>query len=74
MDYCYPVFFIKGFKNFGYRILGFAVFAGIGCILGLVAKAIPTFANPMVNHIGFPVLLIIIIALIATGGKNKKQT
>lgn len=66
-------FFIKGFNNFGYRILGFVVFAGIGCILGLVAQAIPTFANPMVNYIGFPVLIIIIIALIATGGKNKKK-
>ncbi len=64
--------FIKGFKNWGYRILGFALFAGLGCVLGLAANAIPTIANPMVNYIGFPVLVIIVIALLATGGKNKK--
>ena len=65
--------FIKGFKNWGQRILGVVFFAGLGCVLGLVAKAIPTIANPMVNYIGFPVLLIIVIALLATGGRNKKN-
>lgn len=65
--------FIKGFKNWGHRILGFVFFAGLGCVFGLAAKAIPTIANPMVNYIGFPVLLIIVIALPATGGKNKKN-
>ena len=65
--------FIKGFKNWGHRILGFVFFAGLGCVFGLAAKAIPTIANPMVNYIGFPVLLIIVIALLATGGKNKKN-
>lgn len=64
-------FFIKGFKNFGYRILGFVLIAWGGCILGIVAKAIPTIVNPMVNYIGFPVLLIIVVALLATGGKTK---
>lgn len=65
--------FIKGFKNWGYRILGFVVFVGLGCVFGLLAKAIPTIANPMINFVGFPVLLIIVIALLATGGKNKKN-
>lgn len=65
--------FIKGFKNWGHRILGFVFFTGLGCVFGLAAKAIPTIAKPMVNYIGFPVLLIIVIALLATGGKNKKN-
>ena len=66
--------FIKGFKNWGYRILGFVIFAGLGCVFGLASKAIPTIANPMVNYIGFPILLIIVIALLATGGKDNKNS
>lgn len=65
--------FIKGIKNWGHRIFGVVLFAVIGCILGLAAKAIPTIANPMVNYIGFPVLIIIVVALLATGGKSKKN-
>lgn len=64
---------VKGFKNWGYRVLGFVFFVVIGCVLGLVAKAIPTIANPMVNYIGFPVLIIIVIALLATGGEKPKK-
>ena len=65
--------FIKGFKNFGNRILGFLVFTIHGGITGLLAKAIPTISNPVVNYIGFPVLLIAIIALLATSGNKKKK-
>ncbi len=65
--------FIKGFKNFGNRILGFLVFTILGGITGLLAKAIPTISNPVVNYIGFPVLLIAIIALLATSGNKKKK-
>lgn len=65
--------FNKGFKNFGNRILGFLVFTILGGITGLLAKAIPTISNPVVNYIGFPVLLIAIIALLATSGNKKKK-
>lgn len=65
--------FIRGFKCWWHRVLGFVLFGGLGCVLGLISKSIPTIAYPMVNYIGFPVLIIIVIALLATGGKNKKN-
>ena len=65
--------FIKGFKGFGYRILGLAIFMSLGLLFGIIAKAIPTIADPMVNYIGFPLLILIIIAILATSGKKKKE-
>lgn len=65
--------FIKGFKNFRSRIFGFIVLTILGGITGLVAKAIPTIRNPVVNYIGFPVLLIAVTALLATSGNKKKK-
>lgn len=65
--------FIKGFKNIGSRILDLIVFTILGGITGLIAKAIPTISSPVVNYIGFPVLLIAVIALLATSGNKKKK-
>lgn len=65
-------FGLKGFKNFGYKLLGFVMFLIIGVLFGFIAKAIPTIFNPWVNCIGFPIILIIFAALLLTS--NKKNT
>lgn len=65
-------FGMKGFKNFGYKLLGFVMFLIIGVLFGFIAKAIPTIFNPWVNCIGFPIILIIFAALLLTS--NKKST
>lgn len=65
-------FGLKGFKNFGYKLLGFVMFLIIGVLFGFIAKAIPTIFNPWVNCIGFPIILIIFAALLLTS--NKKST
>lgn len=65
-------FWIKGFKNIGYRLFGFFFFLIIGVFFGFIAKAIPTIFNPWVNCIGFPITLIILAALLLTS--NKKST
>ena len=64
-------FFIKGFKNVGYKFFGFIFFIFLGIVFGFIAKVIPTIVNPAVNYIGFPAMIIIIVALLATGGKKE---
>lgn len=64
-------FGIKNFKNFGHRFLAAILIAGIGFLLGVVAKEIPTIFAPMVNYIGFPFLQIIILGLAVTTSKPK---
>lgn len=67
-------FFIKGFKNIGYKIFGFILCTMVGVAFGFIARAIPTIITPIVNYIGFPIVIIVVIALLATGGKKKKNT
>ena len=67
-------FFIKGFKNIGYKIFGFILCVMVGAAFGFIARAIPTIITPIVNYIGFPIVIIVVIALLATGGKKKKNT
>ena len=64
-------FFIKGFDKNGYRVIGFFVFLLLGGLFGLMAKALPTIIAPVFNYIGFPLVLIILIALLSTIGKKK---
>ena len=66
-------FFIKTFKSFGSRLAGFILIGGFGCLSGMIAKSIPTILNPMVNYIGYPVSLFIIVALLATSGSKQKK-
>lgn len=66
-------FFIKNFKNFGYRLFGFILIGGMGCLFGLISQSIPTIIDPMVNYVGFPLLLVIIVALLVTGGTKQKK-
>ena len=67
-------FGIKEFKNVGYKILGFILFSIVGVLFGFIAKAIPTIFNPWVNCVGFPIILIIFIALLLTSNKKGTST
>lgn len=66
-------FFIKGFKNIGYKFLGFILFVIVGTIFGFIARSIPTVFNPLVNCIGFPVIQIIFVALLLTSNKKNPE-
>lgn len=53
------------------------IFAVIGVIsflvaFGFIARAIPIIITPIVNYIGFPIIIIVVIALLATGEKKEK--
>lgn len=64
-------FFIKNLETLGRRFFGFILIGGIGCLFGLIAKSIPTIVNPVINYVGFPLLLLIIIALLVTSGTKQ---
>lgn len=66
-------FFIKDIKNWGNRLFGFAFIGGLGWIFGFIAKSIPTIINPILNYLGFPLLLLIIVALLVTSGSKQKN-
>ncbi len=54
------------------RIISFIVLIAVGFLTGGISKIIPTIITPMVNYIGFPLLLIILLALLMTGNNAKK--
>ena len=64
--------FIK-FKSMRDRIIGIIFSLLLGALLGGISVAIPTLINPMVNYIGFPVLIITIIGILATYGSKKNR-
>lgn len=66
-------FFIKGFKRFRYRILGFLTMVGFGYLFGLISKSIPTIITPIINYVAFPIILLSIIALLSINNKKIKQ-
>lgn len=66
-------FFIKGFKSLSNKFFVFAFFVIIGIPCGFIAKAIPTIVTPIVNYIGFPVLTIVVIALLLTREKKEDK-
>lgn len=65
--------FIKNFKNIGTRIAGILFLCVIGTLIGLLAKSIPTIINPLVNYIGFPLLIIAFIALLSTSNNSTSK-
>ena len=46
---------------------------GIGCILALIGKLIPTFFSVWINAIGFPIVQVIIVALLVYGAPTNKN-
>ena len=63
---------IKNIKTTGQRWLGFFLFAIIGLFFGVIARELPTIVTPIVNYIGFPFFIMILIALIVTENKMNK--
>lgn len=60
---CVP--FMNTFKDKKTKVLAFFLLALFSVILGGIAYIMPTFFNPWINYIGYPVLqLIIIIAFV----------
>jgi len=68
--FCIP-FIYKSFKE---AVSGFFALLLIAATLGFVGLIIPTFSNPYINYIGWPVtqLVLTIIGLIAYSKKDKK--
>lgn len=64
--------FIKKFGNVGYKIAAIILLCGIGWLSGQLAKIIPTIITPLVNYIGFPLLLIVLFALLSTSSNSAK--
>lgn len=54
------------------RIISFVVLIIVGFLTGGISKIIPTIITPMVNYVGFPLLIIILVALLMTGNTEKK--
>ena len=67
-------FVIKGFKNIGYKIFGFMLFAVIGIVFGFIAKSMPNIFSPWVNCVGFPFIQCVFVALILTSNKKSTDT
>ena len=67
-------FVIKEFRNWVARVFGIVLFGALGIGAGFIAESIPTVITPALNYIGFPMLIITIIALLATSGKKEKHT
>lgn len=63
--------FMRTFRNKGEKFLGFIFCLIGGIILGFIAKAIPTIINPTFNYVGFPIIIVVVIALLSTSGKKK---
>ncbi len=59
-------------NTFRNRIITAVVLAVIGCVTGGLSKIIPTIISPIVNYIGFPMVLIVLLALMMTGTATKK--
>ena len=57
----------------GNRLISSVVFGIIGCIAGAISMVLPTVITPMVNYIGFPFLLAIIIVLLAAESMKQKK-
>lgn len=66
-------FFIKGFKGFGLRVLGFVLLVGLGYLFGCISKAIPTVLYPEINYWGFPIILFVLAGLLVTKGNRGKK-
>jgi len=54
--------------------ISFIVVGIVGGITGWIFMVLPTVVTPMVNYIGFPLLLAILIVLLATGSMKQKKT
>ena len=57
--------FLKDVKNIAARILG--------VLFGFIARSISNIFNPWVNCIGFPLVLILVVALLLTSGKKNND-
>jgi len=55
------------------RIAGTIILLVIGVVSGIIATWIPTILNPWVNYIGFPLLQIILIFIIAARSRRKTE-
>ena len=68
--------FMKTFEKPIHKIIAIVFLGVLGFLLGLLARIIPTVINPLVNYIGFPVLILTLVALLVSGnnaGKEKKN-
>ena len=63
--------FIKSFKRLRDKVLGIILCVVAGGIIGFIASLLPTIINPFVNYIGFPILILIIIGILATRKTDK---
>lgn len=63
--------FLKTFNKTSEKVLGVIFCIILGVIIGFVAKIMPTIISPWVNYVGVPLLIIIFVALLCTGGKEK---
>ena len=63
--------FIKTFKRLRDKVLGIILCVVAGVIIGFIASLLPTIINPFVNYIGFPILILIIIGILATRKTDK---
>ena len=63
---------MSGINTIPKRLLGLILFFIIGVVLGSIAKATPNIFNPWVNYIGFPLLQVVVIALLMTSKKENK--
>lgn len=64
--------FSKSFS--GKRLLSSMVIIFIGALFGLIGLGIPSFSNRWVNYIGFPVLQIVLVIILAVSFSKKKKT
>ena len=63
--------FIKTFKRLRDKVLGIILCVVAGGIIGFIASLLSTIINPFVNYIGFPILILIIIGILATRKTDK---
>jgi hypothetical protein len=55
------------------KFFGIIIMALIGFIAGYIGMLIPNIVSPKVNYIGYPIIQIIILVLIAYAPRNKMQ-
>lgn len=66
---CVP--FMNTFKDRKSKIGAFALLILLGLILGYIGISIPTFRNHLINYIGFPIIQLMSIVILAITSDNK---
>ena len=65
--------FMSTFESNKIKFLGIVLCTAIGFLSGSFARALPIVIKPIVNYVGFPLILLIIIGILATSSTKSEK-